>query len=419
SASGCRVLALFPTHSAKDQHFSTVFNRLTASGYNVTSSSATDSSLLLFDPQSDHERRLYDHLVLFAPKGGRSFGGQLAASKELLTFVNSGGNVVLAAGTDMADSIREFAAQVGVEFDDRNKYVIDHFNYNQNIDAGLHTYVSSGHKITYYGVGHIFAPSEMYPSATNPLYAPVLRAPSTAYSAETSERDPVTSQPWVAGSDIMLVSALQARNNARVVVAGSVEMFTDKLIDMDSSANGLFVEDVLSWTLQERGVLKATAALKHAKKPNVATNSVDLAYEVEDEMKTYRVKDVIDVSLAISEWRDGKWQPYIADDVQLDVAMLDPYIRTPLVHDGHFENGGDAAVYKVPNGVQLPDKHGVFTLRVNYKRHGVSYFEVKENIAARPFRHNEHPRYLSAAYPYYFSAASMLGGFVLFTAIWL
>ncbi|KAI8868219.1 Dolichyl-diphosphooligosaccharide-protein glycosyltransferase 48kDa subunit, partial [Ramicandelaber brevisporus] len=433
SASGCRLLAVLSTYSAKDQQFSTVFRRL-ESTYDVTYKSATDPSLALFSSAATlgYGERQYDHLVLFAPKT-RTFGGNVNA-KSLVEFVNQGGNVVVVGGSEMGETVREFASQVGVEFDDRSTFVIDHFSYNEKMDAGLHTYVLSSN----------YAEDSPKQQALNsgaggsltPLTIPLLRANPTAYSGETTERQPVQGVPWVAGSDIALVSALQARNNARVVVSGSLELFSDAFIDaaIPSAANGQnvttanapFVNDVLSWTFQERGVLHAFD-LQH-EKMNDPSNSVDVEDEVMDEVKTYRVKDRVAVTVKISEFRNGEWHPFVSnDDVQLEVTMLDPYIITTLVPTGEVVRTDSkvAALYSTQSskaddgGIKLPEKHGVFTLKVDYKRHGVSYFEVKDTIAARPFRHNEHPRYLSAAYPYYFSSASMLGGFILFTAVWL
>jgi oligosaccharyltransferase complex subunit beta len=95
--------------------------------------------------------------------------------------------------------------------------------------------------------------------------------------------------------------------------------------------------------------------------------------------------------------------------------MLDPYIRTTLKQ---------AAVDAEPFGrfeanLHLPDVYGVFTFKVNYKRSGLSYILAEDQVSIRPFRHNEYPRFLTAAYPYYASTGSMIVGFLLFSAVWL
>jgi oligosaccharyltransferase complex subunit beta len=94
--------------------------------------------------------------------------------------------------------------------------------------------------------------------------------------------------------------------------------------------------------------------------------------------------------------------------------MLDPYIRTNLLPS----NKTDGA-YVTPPSVRLPDQHGVFSCKVDYFRRGYSFVNEKSTISLRPFRHNEYPRFLTAAYPYYTGAWSMIVGFVLFSAVFL
>lgn len=96
--------------------------------------------------------------------------------------------------------------------------------------------------------------------------------------------------------------------------------------------------------------------------------------------------------------------------------MLDPYIRTTLkqadvVPEHHYG--------RFTAHLRLPDVYGVFTLKVNYKRPGLTYLLAEDVVAIRPFRHNEYPRFLSAAYPYYAAVGSMIVGFLVFSAVWL
>lgn len=121
-------------------------------------------------------------------------------------------------------------------------------------------------------------------------------------------------------------------------------------------------------------------------------------------------------TIEIAEYVNDKWVPYKAKDIQLEIIMLDPYIRTTLKqsrispehHYGRFTAH-----------VRLPDVYGVFTFKVNYKRPGLTYLLAEDVVAIKPFRHNEYPRFLSAAYPYYASVGSMIIGFLVFSAVWL
>ena len=54
----------------------------------------------------------------------------------------------------------------------------------------------------------------------------------------------------------MLVASVQARNNARVTILGSLEMFSDEYAYLHSSSNTEFLEALTLWTFMQRGVLK-------------------------------------------------------------------------------------------------------------------------------------------------------------------
>lgn len=119
-------------------------------------------------------------------------------------------------------------------------------------------------------------------------------------------------------------------------------------------------------------------------------------------------------AIDISEYKDGEWVPFKANDVQLEVIMLDPYIRTTLK-----QVSGDVTSGRFESHLRLPDVYGVFTFKVNYKRAGYTYLKAEDRVSIRPFRHNEYPRFLTAALPYYTSTGSMIVGFLIFSAVWL
>jgi oligosaccharyltransferase complex subunit beta len=107
---------------------------------------------------------------------------------------------------------------------------------------------------------------------------------------------------------------------------------------------------------------------------------------------------------------DKQWKKIYPKDVQLEVTMLDPYIRRTLAAD---LNG------VLKSKFMLPDHYGIFTLRVDYQRLGYSYLKVEETIQLRPFRHDQYPRFISQAYPYYFNIFSMMVACFVFTLVFL
>jgi oligosaccharyltransferase complex subunit beta len=90
--------------------------------------------------------------------------------------------------------------------------------------------------------------------------------------------------------------------------------------------------------------------------------------------------------------------------------MLDPYIRSNLT-----VGSSSPGIFKTT--VKLPDVYGVFTFKTEYKRHGFSWIEAKETVSIHPFRHDEYPRFLSAAFPYYVNSFSMIASFFVLSVV--
>lgn len=117
--------------------------------------------------------------------------------QAITDFIDGGGNVLVAASSNVGDAIRELASEVGFEVDEEGAAVIDHLNYDAS-DDGTHTLVIAstdnlinapaivGDKskikpVLYRGVGIIS-------DQNNPLVLDVLMASSTAYSYNPQKR---------------------------------------------------------------------------------------------------------------------------------------------------------------------------------------------------------------------------------------
>lgn len=64
--------------------------------------------------------------------------------EDVLSFVDAGHNVLLAASPSISDNIREIASQCNIEFDEEETYVIDHSNYDVSDRDGDHTLIVAG-----------------------------------------------------------------------------------------------------------------------------------------------------------------------------------------------------------------------------------------------------------------------------------
>jgi oligosaccharyltransferase complex subunit beta len=350
--------------------------------------------------------------------------------------VDNGGNLLVAGGPDVSSALRGLAHNFGVDYDAPKGRVVDHLSHHAS-DAGKHTRVlSNAYFPSRYVVGAGLAepkngrapPSVVYEGVAltvapdNILAVRTLSLSLTGYSALLSA--PIGSYPLAAGKEALLVASVQARNNARATFTGSLWFLSDEAWELGPElANARLARAVARWTFQRSGVLTASN-LRHAHADGSPpehqvehTEQRDLPVsmfpepEIARQSLVYRIKDNVTfaVDLRVSD-ENGVVVPYVADDMQLEFVMLDPYIRTGLPHDGR---GKFAVTFTVP------DVYGIFHFRVAYRRPGVSALLLREQVSVRPFRHNEYERFISSAYPYYTAAFAMMAGVFIYAAFFL
>ncbi|XP_046332436.1 dolichyl-diphosphooligosaccharide--protein glycosyltransferase 48 kDa subunit-like isoform X1 [Haliotis rufescens] len=403
---GKRTLILVDNWAIRETH-STFFRSLRDIGFDLTFKLADDGSLALVK----YGEFLYDNLIIFSPSV-EEFGGNLDVA-AITSFIDGGGNVLVAASSAIGDPLRELATECGVEFDDERTAVIDHLNYDVS-DLGKHTLIVAdpGNLIEspmivgpknpapflFRGVGMLADPE-------NPLVLSLLHASSTAYSHNPDTK--ISEFPHAVGKNTLLVAALQARNNARVVFVGSLDFFSDEFFQspvqkanggnrFDKSGNQDLALNMARWVFKERGVLRVGAVThnkKGEKKPPAA----------------YTVFDNVRYTIQIEELSEGKWQPFQGTDIQLEFVRIDPFVRTLL---------------KKQNGMFyvefiLPDVYGVYQFRVDYNRVGYTHLFSTTQVSVRPLQHTQFERFIPAAYPYYTSAFSMMFGVLILSIVFL
>jgi oligosaccharyltransferase complex subunit beta len=100
--------------------------------------------------------------------------------------------------------------------------------------------------------------------------------------------------------------------------------------------------------------------------------------------------------------------------MQLEFTMLDPHYRIPLPP---APAGSAPGTYSA--SFIAPDRHGVFKFVVNYFRPGFSHLQVADKASVVPLRHDEHPRFIVGAYPFYAGALSTSAAFLFFVVLWI
>lgn len=278
------------------------------------------------------------------------------------------------------------------------------------------SYVKNPLPIVYRGISHTVEDS-------NILALKVLKGNPSTYS--TSPNKPVGDGPESAGDASVLVSAVQARNNARVTISGSIEMYSNAFYHVEGMevGNAAFCEDLTKWTFGEKAVLRFRDIVHHridGTPPDVILHEKerpDLPLslypdpEITRNSLVYRIKDEIVYSMVVEQYTDNQWSPFCASDMQMEFVMLDPHIRKTMTCNpltGKYE-----AVFT------SPDNYGIFKFRVLYRRPGYSVLHAETQVSIRPFKHNEYERFIFSAYPYYSSALSATIAFFVFSLFFL
>ncbi|KAI3462517.1 hypothetical protein Pfo_019180 [Paulownia fortunei] len=403
-----RILVLLDDLSLKSSH-SLFFSSLQSRGFDLDFKLADDPAISV----KRYGQYLYDGLILFSPSTER-FGGSVDM-EGVLDFVDSGHDLILAADSNASDLIRNIAAGCGVDFDeDPSAMVIDHTGYAVSETEGEHTLIAADDfiqsdvilgserveaPVLFKGIGHSLNPE-------NSLVLKVLSASSSSYSSNPTSK--LSSPPSLTGSAISLVSVVQARNNARIMISGSLDMFSNRLFrsgvqksgslnKYGKSGNEQFITELSKWIFHERGHLKAVN-VKHYKVGET------------EEPPIYRINDDLEFSVEIFEWSGSSWVPYVANDIQVQFYMMSPYILKTL-------STNQKGLYHT--SFKVPDVYGVFQFKVEYQRLGYTSLSLSKQIPVRPFRHNEYERFITTAFPYYGASFSTMAGFFIFSIIYL
>ena len=116
------------------------------------------------------------------------------------------------------------------------------------------------------------------------------------------------------------------------------------------------------------------------------------------------------------------WAPFnipAGDALQLEFTMLDPYHRLNLKPSTYQPSPQNSTVFTT--SFKLPDQHGIFNFRLNYKRPFLTYVDEKRTVTVRHFAHDEYPRSyaISGAYVWMLGIGATITGWLWFVGVWL
>ncbi|KAL9098378.1 MAG: hypothetical protein Q9163_005953 [Psora crenata] len=339
--------------------------------------------------------------------------GPALAPKLLLQFINHGGNILLTLGNvyPIPSAISSLLLELDIHLPpDRTTVVVDHMNHDTLSSSDQHDVLLMPQpSITrrdvrsfFGGDGVIAFPRAVAQALGNhgQLLTRILQAKGTAYTYNTKEEADVVENPFAVGEQITLVSAMQARNSARLTVFGSVEALEDSWFDREvrafdgpalKTANRDFAKQVSGWTFHEIGVLKVGRVEHQLSTVGHPESSNGNLFQPELLNPTiYRIKNDVTFQLEISEYYFDHFAPLILSDtdaIQLETTMLTPFYRLNLLPAFQTQNSTFFS-----SAFKLPDQHGIFRFQVNYKRPFLTNVDVKREVTVRHFAHDEWPR---------------------------
>ncbi|VEU21125.1 DEKNAAC102085 [Brettanomyces naardenensis] len=351
------------------------------------------------------DARLFDNVIIFPAKTR-----ELARSISVTTlekFSEKGGNLLIVSGNKGTQTdVAAFLNQLGIFPSPKNYKFIDY-----------HSQGSSDQSLVDLVEKPVFLNDKVVPDSikldqisykdgsvailgNNEYLIPILKASDTSFTYDTDRGLISSESTWHSGSQGFLISGYQARNNARTLWIGSESVLDNEGINQD------LADSLLKWTFQINGVIRSDF-FTHFKADQEGK-------KVQDQGE-YKIKDFCKFEIGISEWNGHSWEPYNSSDVQLEFIMLDPYYRLTLP----FEEVRDSAVYGTV--FEIPDQHGMFTFKVDYKRSGLSFVEESTVVPVRHLANDEYPRSweITNSWVYMASIGAVIVAWLLFVLFYI
>ncbi|EPT06254.1 Dolichyl-diphosphooligosaccharide-protein glycosyltransferase [Fomitopsis schrenkii] len=389
------------------ENFSRFFDGLEARGYDLTYRRPKD----VYPPVIEHDHPKYAHVIFFAPEV-KTYSQDITP-QSLVTLLSKNTNLLIAVGTK-ATPLTSLAAEFSLILPPPGTPLVSHFPERDTPATVVPVNVSN--PVVSEDLPPVWFSGVPFAFGNNPHIVPILNAPPQSFAADSdsdSGADALVDAAnkggeglW-AGSSLGLVAGFQTLGGGRATWVGGVELFSDEYAQKPApnggkSGNEQFASDVAAWTFQETGVLRVDDTTHHRVNETAPRDK-------------YTINEHVTYTMHVSKYNptSAVWEPYSGiDDMQLEFTMLDPHIRTALKPTP--EKPGEYSLT-----FRIPDRHGVFKFNVDYKRRGWTYLQSTTVVPVVPPRHDEYPRFLSPAWPYYAGAISTSAAFLAFCALWL
>lgn len=319
---------------------------------------------------------------------------------SLLRFLDAGHNLFAVTAHGYTDYMSKVVEAIGVDLDNKHHRVIDHQNVAELLDDGSRTFVHAGGLVEskyLFGEEKIEGGDVVFsgPGATlfkdNELVDAVVWGSASAYSVGGDKA--MVRVPRAVGSGCVFGAAVGMRGGGRAAYWGSLEALGNEAMGK-YERHGKAMRSLLGWSMGQGGRLRVGKRRWEVVGGQGRTE--------------VRVGDVVRFEMEVEELVGGEWRVWEGRDMQVELGMLNVWARKRLVKaEGRWMRAE----------VLVPDRIGVYSFRVEYWRVGMDWVSVREEVAVRPFLHNEYERFIGMASPYYAGAFSMLVGVWLMSLV--
>ncbi len=412
-SSAPQTMVLIDDNSIKTTH-SDFFHGLASHGHRLSFVNIKEDTVTL----KEYDKWTVDNLIIFAPSL-EDLGSSTPVS-SISSFVDDGGSLLLASSATLSEPLRALSASFGVDFDEDNTLLTDASTLlpPSSLPETAHAAApsspiftaaitpstgsaaitgaspASADRIAFSGLGLLVAPGSRFTK-------PALRAPATTVSGE------------LPGADVSLIAASQSLTGARALFAGSLALFSNAYAAIPGVSNRRTAAALGAWVCHDAGHVRVSSVTHH-----LAARSKGKG-KTEENPAEYRIMDEVEFKVKLEQYDGSKneWVPFVTDKLLFELTLIDPFIREqfPPV-------AGSPGTYALTK--KLPDSFGVYKLRVTLDQFrdtaaGFTFIEHEVTVPVRPFAHNEYPRFLLVAYPYYVSAFAVTAAFFVFCAAFL
>ncbi|EUD68018.1 hypothetical protein C922_01630 [Plasmodium inui San Antonio 1] len=228
------------------------------------------------------------------------------------------------------------------------------------------------------------------------------------------------------GTNLSLVSSSQWDNNSRLVFSSSSDIFSD-LFFHTNGENKKLAQEILAWNFKKSGIVRydkfklyrGGGKMSHAAEDlsggHLSGGDLlggDLSGGHRIAATPFFANDLIHLSIDLYELKSNFWVPLKRRDIQYELVKMEVHRRDFL---NLYRNADSATYYK---SFHLPNEHGVYKIRIYFRRKGYNVLNLHFFLPVRsPLHYDKNKKVHFAFYPFYTYIYLSLFCFFLFILV--